>query len=127
MYKGILGPLDGKARFSILNENDNLDNVGYDEDGELVDMISFKTLCKKYNVDKVSILKLNIEGGEYSLLNSMDVDDYNKIDQIAVGFHDWLYPNQIELANNTLALLENMGFEVKKIHDHWNWYLAIKK
>lgn len=62
LYKGILGPLDGKARFSILNENDNLDNVGYDEDGELVDMISFKTLCKKYNVDKVSILKLNIEG-----------------------------------------------------------------
>ena len=57
----------------------------------------------------------------------MDVDDYDKIDQIAVGFHDWLYPNQTELKNNTLILLENMGFEVKKIHDYWNWYLAIKK
>jgi len=127
LYKGILGPLDGKGRFGILNENNNVDNVGYNEDGELVDMISFKTLCKKYNIDKISILKLNIEGAEYSLLNSMDVDDYDKIDQIAVGFHDWLYPNQTELKNNTLILLENMGFEVKKIHDYWNWYLAIKK
>ena len=127
LYKGILGPLDGKGKFGILNEDENKDNVGYSEDGELVDMISFKTLCKKYNIDKVSILKLNIEGAEYSLLNSMDVDDYNKIDQIAVGFHDWLYPNQTELRKNTLVLLENMGFEVRKIHDYWNWYLAIKK
>ena len=127
LYRGILGPLDGKGKFGILNKNENKDNVGYSEDGELVDMISFKTLCKKYNIDKVSILKLNIEGGEYSLLNSMDVDDYNKIDQIAVGFHDWLYPNQTELRKNTLVLLENMGFEVRKIHNYWNWYLAIKK
>jgi len=127
LYKGILGPLDGKGKFGILNENDNVDNVGYNENGELVDMISFKTLCKKYNIDKVSILKLNIEGAEYSLLNSMDIDDYEKIDQIAVGFHDWLYPKQSKLRKNTLMLLENMGFEVRKIHDYWNWYLAIKK
>jgi len=34
-------------------------------------MISWKNFCKLYNIDKISILKINIEGGEYPLLNSI--------------------------------------------------------
>ncbi len=136
-FKGILGPFDGIARL----EEQKLDNFGTGVDGnfgspakvsgnnegDLFDVISWKSLCKKFNIDQVSILKINIEGMEYPLLNSMDVNDYSKIDQIAISFHDFWYPEQKLLAQSSIKLLESVGFTVTSIWPQWGWWLAVSK
>jgi len=125
LFRGFLGPFDGITRLygdghgaSIKNKN---------SESNLYDMISWKTLCSKFNIDKVSILKINIEGAEYPLLHSMTVSDFEKIDQIAISFHDWLDSDQSALKHASIELLKKVGFNVESIYPRWGWYLATKK
>jgi hypothetical protein len=90
-------------------------------------MINWKSFCKYYNIDKVSLLKLNIEGSEYPLLNSMGKDDFEKIDQIAVSFHNWENANWELITQSTFHLLTLAGFEIQSTYPGWGWWLAVKK
>jgi hypothetical protein len=87
-----------------------------------VPMIAWKDFCHLYNIDQVSVLKLNVEGSEYSILNSLDLEDYSKIDQIAVSFHDFINPNWKALTKSALGLLEDVGFNVTQINKEYNWW-----
>ena len=124
IFKGFLGSYDGISR--LYGEGIGASMEESNAESQLYDVISWKGLCKRFNIDKVSVLKINIEGAEYSLLNSMTSDDFRNIDQIAISFHDWLDPNQNELKKASIKLLENEGFTVQCIEPAWGWYLAVK-
>jgi hypothetical protein len=124
IFKGLLGSYDGICR--LYGEGIGASMNESNSESKLYDIISWKELCKRFNIDKVSVLKINIEGAEYSLLSSMTSDDFRNIDQIAISFHDWLDPNQNELKKASIKLLENEGFTVQCIEPMWGWYLATK-
>ena len=127
LFNGVLGPLDCKITMNKPNNNEIEGVVNYDvSTGTQFDMLSWKTFCKKFNVGEVSILKINIEGSEYPLLHSMDSDDFNKIDQIVISFHDWLNPNWKHLTSSSLFLLKENGFTILQTFDKFGWYLAVK-
>lgn len=127
LYKGCLGPFNGTV-FSKYNEqSSNILDDNIDENTQQVEMLSFKSFVKKFNIDKISLMKINIEGSEYSLLHSMDSQDFEKIDQICISFHTFVNPNWKLLTESSLHLLNNMGFNVIETFDRWGWYLAIKK
>jgi hypothetical protein len=125
LFSGLLGPYDSSVTLNICDDSTKIDT---NTDGEQFNynMISWKTFCKNYNIDKVSILKINIEGSEYPLLHSMDSDDFDKIDQIVISFHDWLNPNWKHLTSSSLFLLKENGFTILQTFDKFGWYLAIK-
>ena len=127
MFKGLLGPFN--FELPVTGEGISLSVYNHSDDITLKksQMLSWKTFCKKFNIGKISILKLNIEGSEYTLLNSMDTDDFNQIDQIAVSFHDWLNPKYKNLTESSLNLLKNSGFKVVSIYEPYGWYLATKE
>jgi hypothetical protein len=105
-----------------------IDNSLYslDNDSEYLNMISWKSFCEMYSIDNISVLKINIEGSEYALLNSMDASDYRKIDQIVISFHHWLNPEWGLLTEASLNLLRLNGFDIIKTYSRWGWYLALK-
>ena len=124
-FKGLIGPFNGKTYLSdevlgssIFSENN--------ENAIELNVISWKSFCKSYNINNISVLKMNIEGSEYPLLNSLDTEDYEKIDQMVISFHDWKTPEWIELTRASLQLLQNNGFQIMKINQNFNWYLALK-
>jgi hypothetical protein len=123
LYKGVVGPYDGNTRILY----DGLCSSIISGKGHEVEMLSWKSFCQTFSIDKISILKINIEGGEYGLLNTMDSDDFLKIDQIAVSFHDWTNPLWEKQTLSTINLLEKNGFLVEKLECEWGWYLARKK
>ena len=123
-FKGFLGPFDGITR--LYSSGHEANTLFKSSESALYDVISWKTLCERFNIDKISVLKINIEGAEYSLLNSMTTDDFEKIDQIAISFHDWLNPNQSALKYASIELLKKVGFKVESIYPQWGWYLAVK-
>ena len=129
LYQGLVGPFNGKIFLNIEKTGIGASSTMVMSESNLkeCDMISWKNFCKLYNIDKISILKINIEGGEYPLLNSMDIDDFNKIDQIAVSLHDWINPKWTNLTKSTLNLLEKSGFESTLTCEAFGWYLALKK
>jgi hypothetical protein len=129
LFKGVLGPLDCKIKMDKPNNNEieGVVNPNIDEeDVNLYEMISWKTFCNNFNIDKVSVLKINIEGSEYPLLHSMDIEDFSKIDQITISFHDWLNPNWKHLTSSSLFLLKENGFTILQTFSKFGWYLAVK-
>lgn len=127
LFKGAIGSNDGKVLVDINGVKSTIIPTQIDLNNSMeVDMITWKTFCNNYNIDKISVLKINIEGSEYALLDSLTSDDFDKIDQIAVSFHDWLVPEWENLTQIALSKIKNAGFKLIKINEPWNWYLAYK-
>jgi hypothetical protein len=82
--------------------------------------------CDNFNVKKISVLKLNIEGAEYDLLRSFTDEDFNRIDQIVVSFHHRIKPEWLTDTEECIALLESKNYTIQKINSLWDWYLAVK-
>jgi hypothetical protein len=109
------------------NNNEIEGIVNYDSnEGQQFDMISWKTFCNRFNIDEVSILKINIEGSEYSFLDSLDESDFSKINQIVISFHDWLNSDYKELTKQSIQLLQKYGYTVISTHFPFGWYLCVK-
>jgi hypothetical protein len=123
LYRGILGPCDGNA---FIGNNKGSSSMFGGKNRLLVSMISWKSFCRQYHINKVSVLKLNVEGAEYSILHSLDLQDYAKIDQIAVSFHDFLNDDWVALTRASLHLLEDVGYNLTPINKQYNWWLAKK-
>lgn len=123
LFQGLLGPFDGKVQ---IEETGIAARVSSNGEGGWYDILSWKSFCKKFNIDEVSILKINIEGGEYPLLSSMDIEDFKKINQIAISFHDWIYPEQKNQTKASLRLLVENGFTLLETYRPWGWWLAYK-
>ena len=123
LFQGLLGPFDGKVQ---IEETGIAAQVSSNGEGGWYDILCWKSFCKKFNIDEVSILKINIEGAEYPLLASMDAEDFKKINQIAVSFHDWIHPEQKSQTQAALRLLEENGFTLLETYRPWGWWLAYK-
>jgi hypothetical protein len=127
LFNGVVTSYDGLVRMHYDKDASSILNAPVSAH-DCVDMfpaISWKNFCRKFDIDGIAVLKLNSEGAEYSLLNSLDDSDYAKIDQIAVSFHHWLHPQQRKLADASIYLLQQHGFQVTKIGEY-EWHLATK-
>ena len=69
--------------------------------GTPIDIITFETLINDYNLNSV-ILKCDCEGCEYDLVNSMSKQDFNRIDEVLIEYHNGL--------NSLDKILEENGF-----------------
>lgn len=140
-FEGMVGPVNGDVYVHRAGANTtcfgNIDCEN-EEFARVFKMLSWKNFCKKFDINSISLLKINIEGSEFPLLHSMDSEDFSKIDQIAISFHDFdvsdEHGNVLQnknvnknLLSASLLLLEKEGYNIQKINDQWNWYLAIKE
>lgn len=57
---------------------------------KVVKGINLKSVLNLFNGEKVGLLKMDCEGCEYSILNSLDHEIYNKIDAIYMEYHNKL-------------------------------------
>lgn len=89
--------------FDIFNDTDAASCVKTQNDvffikkmyNTAVKATTLKKIIKKYNIEKIDVLKLDIEGAEYDFLNSIEGPIAN---QISIEFHDFRgmnphYPN----------------------------------
>lgn len=53
-----------------------------------VSTISLKDFFKKHHLEKISLLKMDIEGGEYEVFNSLEKECWEKIDVIIMEYHN---------------------------------------
>ena len=113
-----LSDYDGTIQFSI-EENlessqvlspSSVKSKGRDQVVE-VESLSLETLVKNFNLEKVDLLKLDIEGAEFPLLTSASSDLLSSISQITVEFHDFKpeFQNQ-QLYEKCRDRLVSLGF-----------------
>ncbi len=79
------------------------------ENTQTVKVFTFGDFCKEYKIDEVSLLKMDIEGGEYDLFLGLGLDDFKKIKNIVMEYHNYNGQNYKEIETQ---LREN-GFGVQ--------------
>ena len=85
----------------------------------LKDIFSF---LNKEGINKIDLIKINIEGGEYPLLKRMiETNIIEKCNDIQVQFHNF-YPNAITLRNEIRDSLQKTHFLTYDYPFVWeNW------
>ncbi len=79
--------------------------------------LNINDLLKKYNIDYVHFLKVDIEGSEYPVFNSISEDFLkNSVERIAVEYH-WNYQGQLL---EIIRKLQDCGFVVYEMETNSN-------
>lgn len=65
---------------------------------------------KREGIERINLLKMDIEGSEIDVLSSLSKETLEKIDQITVEFHDFLWPELNKKVEETKNRLCDLGF-----------------
>lgn len=93
--------------------------------------LPWKELKKKYNIDQVDMFKMNIEGSEIAVLDS--IEDFSKIKRFAIECHDFRadrgHGDHFRTKKHVIETLEKNGYTVTESNklgvkgeewaDHW--------
>lgn len=95
-YNFGLGPVECSMEIGINDDGSSVYVKNSDvQTIKIVDVTNFFT---QHQINKVDLMKINIEGGEYDLLNKIiDADLINKIYVIHVQFHHFIPNAEVEL------------------------------
>jgi FkbM family methyltransferase len=83
--------------------------------------ISLDTLIKTNNIDVVDILKIDVEGSEFEILENISEETLQKINQITVEFHDFIDPKLKVSTKKIISRMEASGYKsISKSTDYMN-------
>lgn len=135
LFKGVIGPVSGKVKFRIskhivssstkITEMASLTN-NLEKEIITVDMITLDELCERFSIKTICALKMNIEGGEYELLMSLQERHFDKIDQMIVQFHDFIACFSKAQTQAVLSYLKNWYWIIPTLKNG-SWHLLIHK
>lgn len=78
---------------------------------------------EEHRIEKVDLIKINIEGGEYDLLESLiEHDKIKMFVNIQVQFHDFVITNAKERMNkiqNTLSKTHSLTYQYEFVWENW--------
>jgi len=96
------------------------------KNGVEVEIKTLKTIMKNKTHEKINILKLDIEGSEYEVIESI-INDNIKPDQILVEFHSRFFHNGILKTINAVRKLKRYGYILFAISDSGEEMSFIRK
>lgn len=125
-FRGFVSTFTGKAN---LNGSNLLGAMIQSPVGEY-DVLSWKDFKDKFNINSISILKINIEGSEWDLIQSFDTEDFIQVDQICISFHNFLpqFNNQkyLERTQHCIYKIINNDYYMIDL-EIYGWKLFLKK
>lgn len=75
-----------------------------------VEGITLGRLITRLNLERVHLLKVDIEGAELSMFDAADDETLLRMDQITVEFHDFMDPDQTADVRRIMARMRGLGF-----------------
>jgi FkbM family methyltransferase len=98
---------------ALADKKNNTHFYGAHNEKVLVGGITLDTFRKKYNCNQIDLIKMDIEGAEYGVLDSLKDEEIQSVDRWLVEFHENKNGEFMKLVERFLML----GFEVK-VHNH---------
>lgn len=111
----------GESHIAISDDRSSL----YGSDGEscMVKLVEARSFLEKLGFPRIALMKINIEGGEYELLEHLLENDLVKyIDNIQVQFHDEVIPNaaeQMQRLQQRLAETHEPTYQFPFVWENW--------
>ena len=90
-----------------------------------VEMLTLADLLRLAAIERVDLLKLDIEGAEWDVLEGFSSELSLAVDQLTVEFHDFLDPSQRGRTEACIARLEELGYAAdcrRTAHGHGSPY-----
>lgn len=110
--------MDGPIQFYISENHEasslinNFQNLWKISEKQMVEGISWNSLLTRLNLNdsKIDVLKMDIEGAELDIIESLDYENSKNIAQITVEFHYWINPNSLERAKQSIKKLLSLKY-----------------
>lgn len=118
--------LGGKDEEMQISMSDNSSSVFLKtEDSETIQLKSIVNFIKENNIESVDLIKINIEGGEYELLEALLENNLISVfKNIQVQFHDFLLEDGKERMHKIQENLSKTHFLTYQFEFVWeNWQL----
>lgn len=112
VVEAAIGPADGTVRFAS-DADSNLGHVSLE--GREVPMISMETLCARHAIQRIDVLKIDIEGGEQQLLSG-PIGWLSHVKSIIAEFH----PDIIDYAG-CVERIESAGLRWIRPHSVYRY------
>ncbi|MEI8348661.1 MAG: FkbM family methyltransferase [Candidatus Omnitrophota bacterium] len=75
-----------------------------------ISMHSLNDFFALYNLDRIDLLKIDIEGAEFELFENFSKRDFTRVTQISVEFHDFLDPLLRDRMQSCVDRLQKLGY-----------------
>lgn len=76
-----------------------------------VKSVSLQNILESYNIEKCDFLKVDCEGEEYAIMNSLPASHYEKIRKICIEYH--FADTKPDLLKGLISKLESLSFRIK--------------
>ena len=86
------------------------------DDKITVEMKSIQDIINELRHNKIDVLKMDIEGAEYDIIESL-LDAKIQITQIIIEFHDRLFKDGRDKTINAISILEKQGYKIFAVSD----------
>ena len=90
-----------------------------------VQSTSLQSIFDKNSIESCKLLKLDCEGAEYEIIDSLPLEYFDKIQNIAIEYH--LADSKPELAKDLISKIKNAGFTIKTRPHHNDMGFLIPK
>lgn len=117
--------LGGFSRPEIIHLSDSGSSIfGHSKDCEKIVIVDIKDWLDQKKVDKISLMKINIEGCEYELLERLiDTKLISKIENIQIQFHNISKDSRIKMRNIQDELIKTHKLTYQYLFVWENWTL----
>ena len=110
----------GDAPVSLTPTREGLD-AAVDDDGAVhVHNVTWADFKRLFAIERVDLLKMNVEGAEVALLEHVELGD---VERVAVAVHDFRAKRgdgeQFRTRARVTALLERAGFAIRPLPHDW--------
>jgi len=105
---------DGEVEFGLPEGHSvsfSIDHNGKNQRVEKCEVRTFQSLVRPLSITAVDVLKLDIEGTEYQVLEDI-LNSEMPISQILIEFHHRLFDDGVLMTKNALQLLERKGYRL---------------
>jgi len=113
---GALASETGERLLLISEDSHNHRLAQPGEEGKLVPVFSLSDFCDKNHIKKISLLKMDVEGAEFEIFDSLTAVDFSKINSIIMEYHNSHGKNFQTIE----ARLRENGFGVQIFPSHFD-------
>ena len=116
--------LSGENKIMKISDTDDSSSVFINSDAsQEIQLKSIVEFINGKNIQKVDLIKINIEGGEYEVLESLIASgDIIKFINLQIQFHDFIIPNAKERMNKIkkeLSKTHQLTYEYEFVWENW--------
>jgi FkbM family methyltransferase len=120
IYNSGIGPITTECKISLNNDASSI--IVHSSNQETIQVVSIDEIISKHSLSQIRLMKINIEGAEYDLLDHMlDIRATDMIKDIQVQFHQFV-ENAVtrrQIIRNRLRRTHYLTYDYEFVWENW--------